>query len=154
MRADARAVVDTNVLISAALLAESIPARLLKHLLRQGRVLFSEATFAELEQRLWRPKFDRYVSPEIRRALLHDWAAAAEWVPVHDAAERFSRDPDDDKFIHAAVAGRADALISGDGDLLALGTVCGMAILTPAQAWRRNTGAQPPVQTNRVRSRT
>ena len=35
MRADARAVVDTNVLISAALLAGSVPARLVRHLLHQ-----------------------------------------------------------------------------------------------------------------------
>ena len=95
MKADARAVVDTNGLISSALLAASVPARLVMHILRHGRLLFSEDTFTELEQRLWRPKFDR--SPQ-----------------------RFSRDPDDDKFRHAAVAGRADVLISGDGHLLEL----------------------------------
>jgi len=133
MKADARAVVDTNVLISAALLAASVPARLVRHLLLHGRVLFSEDTFAELEQRLWRPKFDRYVSTDMRKALLHDWAAAAEWVPVHGTPQRFSRDPDDDKFIHAAVAGRADVLISGDADLLELGAVHGVPILPPAQ---------------------
>lgn len=134
MRVDARAVVDTNVLISAALLAGSVPARLVKHLLLRGRVLFSDATFAELEHRLWRPKFDRYVSADMRKSLLHDWAAAAEWVAVREVAECFSRDPDDDKFIHAALAGRADVLISGDGDLLALGAVHGIAILPPARA--------------------
>ena len=134
MRADARAVVDTNVLISAALLAGSVPARLVRHLLQHGRVLFSDATFTELEQRLWRPKFDRYVSTGLRKALLHDWSAVAEWVAVPDSIERFSRDPDDDKFIHAALAGRAEVLISGDGDLLDLRAVQGVSILPPARA--------------------
>ena len=79
------------------------------HILRHGRLLFSEDTFTELEQRLWRPKLDRYVSVDMRKAMLHDWTAAADWVPVHGTLQRFSRDLDDDKFIHAAVAGRADA---------------------------------------------
>lgn len=39
--------------------------------------VFSAATFAELEARLWKPKFDRYLSMEIRRAILHDVNAAA-----------------------------------------------------------------------------
>ncbi|HRC39412.1 MAG TPA: PIN family protein, partial [Rubrivivax sp.] len=56
-----------------------MPARLVRHLLQHGRVLFSDATFTELEQRLWRPKFDRYVSTGLRKALLHDWAAVAEY---------------------------------------------------------------------------
>lgn len=144
MKVDARAVVDTNVLISAALLAASVPARLVMHLLLHGRVLFSEHTFAELEQRLWRPKFDRYVSADMRKALLHDWAAAAEWVPVHGNPQCFSRDPDDDKFIHAAMAGRADVLISGDRDLLELGAVHGVPILPPAHVLDLLTRAPRP----------
>ena len=58
----------------------------------------------------------------------------AEWVAVPDSIERFSRDPDDDKFIHAALAGRADVLISGDGDLPDLRAVQGVSILPPARA--------------------
>ncbi|MDP3086315.1 MAG: putative toxin-antitoxin system toxin component, PIN family [Rubrivivax sp.] len=129
-----RAVIDTNVLISAALLEASVPARVVRHLLRHGRMLVSEATFAELEQRLWRPKFDRYVSVAVRKALLHDWAAVADWVVVDAAPERVSRDPDDDKFVQLAIAGSAGLLVSGDADLLVLGTVQGVAILSPAQA--------------------
>ena len=54
-----RAVVDTNVLISAAVLGGSVPARLMRLLLLRGRLLLSHSTFAELEPRMWRPKFDR-----------------------------------------------------------------------------------------------
>jgi uncharacterized protein len=135
MRADARAVVDTNVLISAILLRDSVPALVVRHLLRQGTVIFSEATFAEFEQRLWRPKFDRYVSIDLRRALLRDWASIAEWVEVGDPLPPCSRDPQDDKFIHAAITGRADLLISGDLDLLDLGSVQSVPIMRAAAAW-------------------
>ena len=42
------------------------------------------------------------------------------------------RDPDDDKFLELAVNGRADVIVSGDEDLLALDTFRGIPIITPA----------------------
>jgi putative PIN family toxin of toxin-antitoxin system len=139
MKAEPRAVLDTNVLISAALLADSLPARVLRHVLAHGRLVFSEPTFAELDQRLWRPRFDRYVTIEQRRLLLHDLAAVADWVPAAalDALvpQAQCRDPDDDKFLHAALAGGASVLVSGDRDLLALGRFDHIPILSPAEAW-------------------
>ncbi|HMY98595.1 MAG TPA: putative toxin-antitoxin system toxin component, PIN family [Burkholderiaceae bacterium] len=135
MKADRRAVVDTNVLISAALSGGSAPAQLLHHLLAQGRLVFCEETFSELETRLWRPKFDRYLSLERRRELLHDLRAAGEWLTLPSAPlQTYSRDPDDDKFIHLALTARADWLISGDQDLLVLVPLPGVDILTPADA--------------------
>ncbi len=130
-----RAVIDTNVLISAALSADSAPARITLWILEHSRLLFSPQTFAELETRLWRPKFDRYLSPEARRHLLHDFNAVAEWVELPDEPRpAYSRDPDDDKFIHTALAGKADWLISGDSDLLDLPPIAGLVMLSPAQA--------------------
>ncbi|MCU0920648.1 MAG: putative toxin-antitoxin system toxin component, PIN family [Burkholderiaceae bacterium] len=143
MKAEPRAVVDTNVIISAALVRDGPPGRVVRHLLAHGRLVFSEATFAELEQRLWRPKFDRYVSPDQRRLLLHDLAASAQWVTTPDAGTRSSRDRDDDKFVHAALAARADLLISGDGDLLMLGEPGGIPVMTPAAALAWLLGEQP-----------
>ncbi len=42
------------------------------------------------------------------------------------------RDPRDDKFLELAAAGRADGLITGDADLLALGSLRGTGITKPA----------------------
>lgn len=42
------------------------------------------------------------------------------------------RDPTDDKFLELAVNGRADLIVSGDGDLLALHPFRGIPIFTPA----------------------
>jgi uncharacterized protein len=132
-----RLVIDTNVLISAALIEGSLPARAVHLALQHGRVVFSQDTFAELETRLWRAKFDRYLTLEARKALLHDWRAVSDWVSPDTAttATRHSRDADDDSFVHAALAGGAELLISGDRDLLDLGALAGVAIVTPAQAW-------------------
>ena len=134
-----RWVIDTNVLISAAFSAQTAPGLVVRHVLAHGKVLFSEATFTELETRLWRPKFDRYLTMESRKLLLHDFRATGIWVDIpQDAASRkFSRDADDDKFLHAALAGAAGVLVSGDGDLLDLGWVDSVHILSPAKALAR-----------------
>jgi len=129
-----RVVIDTNVLISAALLPASAPARCVDWVLANATLLFSPGTFEELQTRLWRPKFDRYLSLEQRQAILHDIGAAALWITPKPFAAAISRDPDDDKFIHLALAGKAAWLITGDQDLLAVTGVENLEIMTPAQA--------------------
>lgn len=128
-----RVVIDTNVLISAALLPGGTPSRLVAFVLEHQRLLFSEQTFEELRTRLYRPKFDRYLSLEDRKLLLHDFNAAADWVAL-DAVANFSRDHDDDKFVQTALNGGARWLVSGDADLLCLESVQSVQIVTPAQA--------------------
>ena len=98
--------------------------------------MFSQDTFSELETRIWKPKFDRYVSRETRQLLLHDASASANWVEIPPtlASQTFSRDPNDDKFVHAALAGQAQWLVTGDDDLLVLGSVHGIQILSATQA--------------------
>lgn len=125
--------IDTNVLISAALSASTPPVTAVRLVLSRGRLLFSPATFTEFETRLWRPKFDRYLSIEARKALLHDFDAVADWVDISQIGH-YSRDPEDDKFVQTALDGDAELLVSGDRDLLDMGTVVGLTIITPADA--------------------
>lgn len=135
-----RVVIDTNVWISAALSRAGPPAQVVRHVLQAGVPVLCEETFAELEARLWRPKFDRYLSMERRRSILHDLSAAAHWVTLTPeiSARRFClRDPDDDKFIHAALAAEAAWLVTGDLDLLGLAPLPGVHILSPAEALQR-----------------
>lgn len=69
--------------------------------------------------------------------------ALALWHEDAATAIGISRDPGDDKFLALAVTGQADAIISGDRDLLELGTHEGIPIFTPAQfllGWR---GSEP-----------
>jgi len=145
-----RAVVDTNVLISAALSPHAAPAQIVDVLLQYATLVFSRQTFAELETRLWRPKFDRYLDRERRRLLLHDFAAAAHWVelPAHPIPV-YNRDRDDDVFIHTAVHGCVQWLVSGDKDVLerSLDDAWPFAILSPAQAlkkWQRTVQCHDP----------
>jgi len=132
-----RVVIDTNVLISAALLPASAPARCVDWALANAILLFSPDTFDELQTRLWRPKFDRYLSLEQRQAILHDIGAAALWLTPEPSAATFSRDPGDDKFIHLALAGKAAWLLTGDQDLLTASGVDNLEIITPARFLER-----------------
>ena len=133
-----RVVVDTNVLLSAALSPNDPPAQLVDRLLADAQIVFSEQTFAELRSRLWKPKFDRYVKMERRHSLLHDFNAVALWVDVSAqiASVRYSRDSTDDAFVHAAVAAGVLRLVTGDDDLLCLDPMANVAlrIVTPRQA--------------------
>lgn len=131
-----KAVLDTNIWISAALSQSGPPATVVRHVLGKGLPVFSSATFRELETRLWKPKFDRYLTMDVRRSLLADANGAAFWVDIPEILARrtFSRDPDDDAFVHAAIASGATWLITGDQDLLTVASRDGLRILAPAQA--------------------
>lgn len=54
---------------------------------------------------------------------------------------KFSRDPDDDKFINCAIAAKALYLVSGDRDLLVLQGKAPVEIVTPAEFYRKWTGS-------------
>jgi uncharacterized protein len=125
-----RLVVDTNVFVSAALKEASWPATTLRWIERYGGLLKSVATEREAIAVLQRPRFSGKILPsfidQVRRLF-----TVAELVPIteHLAA---CRDPADDKFLELAVNGRADVIVSGDADLLALDTFRDIPIITPA----------------------
>lgn len=132
-----RFVIDTNVLISAALIDESVPARARNQALGAGQLVGTEETVQEFVATLLDPKFDRYVARASREALIRALQPVIEVVPVVQSVQA-CRDARDNKFLEAAVNGRADVLISGDKDLLALHPFLGIAILTPADFLARD----------------
>ena len=126
-----RVVIDTNVLVSGLLSTTSTPAKAVERVVTSAQLVATTATLRELITTLLSPKFDRYVSREQRDALLLRLAPLVEIVEVVQEI-RASRDPKDDTFLEAAVNGRADVLISGDGDLLELSPFRGILIVTPS----------------------
>ncbi len=114
-----RLVIDTNMLISAALFPKSIPGQVLDKAVRMGLVLFSEATLAELEDVLYREKFDDYLSDEKRTIFIEALKTISHTVAIKESIQ-VCRDPKDDKFLEVAVNGKATAIVTGDKDLLVL----------------------------------
>ena len=131
-----RIVLDTNVFISGLLSATSPPARVLELAVRHGQLLASVDTQQELVRTMLSERFDRYVSRARREALLVRIAPLVELVASTQVV-RACRDPKDDKFLEAAVNGRADVLITGDKELLVLDPFAGIPIVTPAQYLER-----------------
>ena len=126
-------VIDTNILISAALSAQGAPAQLVLCALARHRLVFSQTTFEELRTRIYRPKFDRYMSLDDRERLLRDFNASAIWVDAGEPGQ-YCRDRDDDHFIEAALKAQADYLVSGDKDLLEAPPVQGLHVVSVHQA--------------------
>ena len=119
MTGNARAVLDTNVAVSAALMSNSTPRRVVDLILERGTLLISIPTLAELNEVLRRPRFNRYLGEERRLEFLATLLREAELVEVTETVS-VCRDPDDDKFLELAVSGAATHIISGDDDLLTL----------------------------------
>ncbi len=127
-------VIDTNVLISSALSTKGVPATCVKYFIQHSKIVFSDETYEEFYSRLWRPKFDAYISREKRKSILLDFSNIAEWVEINGELN-LCRDPDDNKFLAVAIKANVDMLVSGDRDLLDMKSIEGIPIYTPAQCF-------------------
>lgn len=126
-----RVVLDTNVVASAIAFPGSNPMRALLRA-QNSIMLSSQATLLELMAVFEKPRWDRYIDRQLRNSLLSEYMAGCELVSVITSI-RACRDPRDDKFLELAIDGRADLILTGDKDLLALHPFRGIAILTPIE---------------------
>ena len=122
-----RAVIDTNVIVSAYL------GGALEVILRSFKeekfiLIVSRPVTDEYFRVLQRPKL------HVERGELEDFASLlvskAYFVVPRRAVTAVAADPSDDKFIEAALEGKADCIVSGDEHLLALKAFRGISILT------------------------
>ena len=125
-----RVVVDTNVLISAALKKNTPPEIAVHRVAASHRLLKSSITESELFVTLSRPRLAPLLRPEFI-ATLRKLMAAAELVTITERIVA-CRDSKDDKFLELAVNGRADTIVTGDDDLLVLNPFRGIPIIAPA----------------------
>lgn len=122
---------DTNTLISALILPNSIPRKALYKAQNVGILVFSEATFAELSEVIHRSKFDKYIPLNDRLLFLFNIKETSlffETIHVVTAC----RDAKDNMILELALSSSADIIVSGDKDLLELNPYQNIKILTPA----------------------
>lgn len=130
-----RWVLDTNVVLSALIRPGGVSGRL--RLAWQAGLfvpLLNTITAAELIRVLAYPKFK--LDADQQHDLLADYLPWADVISVHDPAPAtpICRDPDDRAFLELAFTAHAEALVTGDADLLTLAPIDGLALITPAQA--------------------
>lgn len=129
-----RAVVDTNVVVSGLILPRRAPGEVLRALRdRRYLAVVSRPILEEIAAVLARSWLqERYgLEDDDVRDFLRLLALRSEYVEPSTEIHR-CRDPHDDKFLEAAEAGRADRLVTGDTDLLDLGSIGAAVIVTPA----------------------
>jgi putative PIN family toxin of toxin-antitoxin system len=132
-----RVLLDTNVLISA-ILFRGLPRSLLDRAIRGELDLVTSPALLDELERIMSDRF--HVPSELARLARSELEILAE-VVVPDDVPAVSRDPDDDQVLAAAVAGEAEAIVTGDRDLLILETHRGIAILSPADFESRSAEA-------------
>lgn len=122
---------DTNVLV-AAFIARGVCHDLLEHLARDHSIVTSEFILAEFR----RVMVGKFLFEETKAdgaiQLIRDRTTLVEDAKLDESV---SRDPDDDWILSVAHSSSSRCLITGDNDLLTLGSVRGIPILRPREFW-------------------
>jgi len=127
-----RVVIDTNVVVSAFVFRAGTLAWIREAIVTGALIpLVSEETLAELVRVLAYPRLGLAV--EDRENIIVHYMLHAEAIkqPRTRARLPHCRDPHDEMFIRLAYAAKADAIVTGDGDLLSLAVESRIPILTP-----------------------
>jgi putative PIN family toxin of toxin-antitoxin system len=122
---------DTNVLVSAYT-ARGICADLLRRILAEHELLTGEVNLVELQHVLRErfhapPELIATVATELRDEHMVPKPAKPSPLPI--------RDPDDRWVLASAIDGRADLLVTGDQDLLAIADQAPLPIVDPRGCW-------------------
>ena len=130
-----RAVLDANVVISALIQPKGASGRILTNLLERNsfELVVSPAILAEIRSSLLYPKVRKYIKASAEDLDL--WVASLELIaqPVEGSLRihAVAADPDDNKYIEAAVEGLAQFVVTGDKHLLSLKAYESIRIVTP-----------------------
>ena len=125
-----RAVLDTNVLVSA-LIHGGKPRKLILELLNRHTAILSRQMLAELADVAGRDKF-HVTGSQIER-FLSIMVKLAKIVPDNALFKEVASDPDDDVVLNAAYTGKADYIVTGDKHLLTLNNFRKTKIVTVNQ---------------------
>lgn len=134
-----RAVLDTNVLVSGAILSAGAPAEILTAWReRRFDLVIGPTILSELDRVLHLPKIARRYSldPQDVQGLLDLLSVRAVVVTERHTVSAVLRDPKDNPILSCAVEGQADCIVTRDRDLLDLGQFRDIPIVSPA-AFRR-----------------
>lgn len=131
-----RAVLDANVYVSAAIRPEGPPGQIVERFLRDSafEIVLSPTIIEETLRALAYPKVRKHLRSDIDvKVWFEAIVLLADLVPGEYAIEGVSIDRADDKYIAAAVEGRATLIVTGDPDLLEVREHEGVRIVSPRQ---------------------
>ena len=129
-----RAVLDANVYLSACIRPEGPPGQIVERFLRDAafEIILSVEIVDEVLQALAYPKVRKAARSNVDSELwFEDILVLAHLITGDFKTAGVSKDPDDDKYIAAAIEGRAAFVVTGDPDLLDIGEHEGVRIVNP-----------------------
>ena len=130
-----KVVLDTNTLISGAIIPGSIPAKAIDKAFAECMIFISTETLDEIASVIQRKKFDRYFTNTgvSREQFLDSYLGNAIRVEPTELVTDCS-DPKNNKFLSISLAANADFLVSGDKKhLLSMTPYRGIRIVTATQ---------------------
>jgi uncharacterized protein len=129
-------VIDTNVLISAALFKISLQDKVFDKARSLGTIVCSEAAYSELKEVINRDKFNKYFKAGDRSKFLARFVAETKFINVTHRVSKY-RDPKDDMFLELTLSANANCIVTGDPDLLALHPFENIPIISPKEFLER-----------------
>ncbi len=127
-----RVVFDTNVVV-AGIVAEGLCREILEKHVPQHTPILSRPLWDELVAKL----HDKFGLEADELPVLSLYRRHASWVDPPPLDTPTCRDPDDDWVLATAAAGEAEAIVTGDEDLLVLREHQDVLILKPRQFLER-----------------
>ncbi len=115
-----KVVMDTNIVVSAAISIDGTPAKIFELFLNKKIVNYtSEEIINEIEEVINRPAFREYISDEYKKFILDSFKLNSVVVKPAIDEEAVPEDEADNKFVNCALSVKAD-IVSGDKHLKGL----------------------------------
>jgi putative PIN family toxin of toxin-antitoxin system len=134
-----RVFLDTNVIVSATA-TRGLCADVFREVLLSHELIVSEPLLAEVS-RVLSTKFG--ANAEMIETVIQILNQDTIFSQPLDSPDVTIRDRDDLLILASALAGRAEVLITGDKELLDLGSIQNLEIISPRQFWEKIVGQQP-----------
>jgi len=129
-----RVIVDANVAIAAAA-SRGLCEAVLELCLEHHHLILCEGILEEIEEKLRNKiKVSAPVIAEYLRVLRNN----ARIFEPEEVGKRICRDPDDRMILGLVAPGNADAIVTGDKDLLTIQEYKKARIMTPRSFWESN----------------
>ncbi|RLG42902.1 MAG: putative toxin-antitoxin system toxin component, PIN family [Thermoproteota archaeon] len=133
-----KVVLDTNVIVSATLIKNSLPDKILRAWQKgKFQLIVSPEIIEEIRRVLFSEKIKNrgWMTEKEIEEFLFLLERAALLSPGQFTLKVIKEDPGDDKFIIAAIEQKADYIVSGDKHLLNLKSYQEIKIVSPREFW-------------------
>ncbi len=129
-----KVVLDTNVVVSAAISSDGNPALIFEMFTSEEiKNYTTQEIIDEILEVLQRPKITKRLSLVEREFILNKFEEFSEKIKPNVKFDEIKDDPDDNKFLDCAVSASVDYIISGNDHLLKLREFRKIKVLSPAE---------------------